>query len=215
MVSSELCLLHNTTRNQRAVQKGQAMADSYGHLHTAQHGTCQGSECGSGEVGVKNHRQFPNWFLKTTLSAVGCLCFCEQGLVQVPSLLLRLKQSPPPPPPMLHPVSPILPWSPGCGFEHSHYGNHGNKSLGCPVIYVLLPVTAAELPNCNSLPKAPHSPLPKITLLGFIGQWLLRWKGQSASSSFKEHNVAGESVLTSRAAAINKILQAKTSPFFS
>lgn len=108
MVSSELCLLHNTTRNQRAVQKGQAMADSYGHLHTAQHGTCQGSECGSGEVGVKNHRQFPNWFLKTTLSAVGCLCFCEQGLVQVPSLLLRLKQSPPPPPPP-H-VAPSIPY---------------------------------------------------------------------------------------------------------
>lgn len=166
-------------------------------------------------MGVKNHRQFPNWFLKTTLSAVGLPLLLWTGLGSGSFTAPTAPQAQTEPCPMLHPVSPILPWSPSCGFEHSHYGKHRNKSLGCPVIHVLLPVTAAELPNCNSLPEAPHSPLPKITLLGFIGQWLLRWKSQSASSSFKKHNVEGESVLRSRAAAINKILQAKTSLFFS
>jgi len=51
---------------------------------------------------------------------------------------------------------------------------------------VLLPVTAAELSDCNSLLEAPHSPpLPKAILLGFIGQWLLDGKAKVLPAALK------------------------------
>lgn len=174
-------------------------------------GTCQGTECGSGGAGVKNNRQFPKWFLKTTLSAVGLPLLLGIGLG---SGSFTAPQAQTQPCPTLHPVSPILAWSPRCGSEHSQYGKHRNKCLGCPVIYVPLPVTAAELPDCSSLPEAPHSPLPKPTLLGFIGQWLLDGKAEVLPAALKSRKWKGNLCLQAEQLQLMKYSMQKPLPFF-
>lgn len=174
-LSCAFCLL--TTRNQRAVQKGQAISDSCAYLRTAQHSTHQGTECSSG-VGVKHHRQLPKWLLKATecygaTSAFGnraWLSFLHCSHCSSSSNTALPRTAPTVPCPGL--VPKLWHWTQSVWKQR-------NKSLGCPVTSV--PVTAAELPNCSSQPKEPHSLLPKPTRRA-AAVW---WKGRSASSSLK------------------------------
>lgn len=210
-LSCVFCML--ATRNQKAVQKGQAIADSYGRPCTAQDGTCQGTECSSGGVGVKNHRQFPKWFLKTTeccgaTSAFGNRAWfrflhCSSG-----SNTALPHVAPSVPYPGL--VPKLWVWTQ----SSSQYSKHGNKSLDFPVNCYSLPVTAAELPDCNSLPEAPHCPLPKPTRLGFIGQWLLDGKAKVLTASLKSTKWKGNLCLQAEQLWLMKYSMQKPLPFF-
>lgn len=120
--------------------------------------------------------------------------------------------------PMLHAVSPMLAWSPGCGSEHNQnhqYDKHRNKSLDCPAMCVPLPVTAAELPDCNSLPKAPRCPLPKPTLLGLIGQRLLDGKAKVLPAALKSTKWKENLCLQAEQLRLMKYSMQKPLPFFS
>lgn len=137
--SHAFCML--TTRNERAVLKGQAISDSCGYLCTAQHGMCQGTECGLVGVGIKNHRQFPKRFLKTTLSAVGLPLLLGTGLG---SGFFTVPQAETQPCPKLHPVSPVLAWSPSCGSEHSQ---------AVRTVSTRINLLATQSPTCLSLQR--------------------------------------------------------------
>lgn len=129
-------------------------------------------------VGVKHHRQFPKWLLKATECYGATSAFGNTAWL---SFLHRSHCSSSSNTALPHSVPSV----PRSGLVPKLWGwtqsvwKQRNKSLGCPVTSV--PVTSAELPNCSSQPKQPHSLFPKLTWRP-VAVW---WKGQSASSSLK------------------------------